>query len=880
MASTEVQYSNSEYAARKNTESNYTCSICNRNFQEPKLLPCFHTFCKIPCLERLVVQGPEGQSLTCPTCQYKIPLPDNGVAGLQTNFQVEIALKGKQTLKRGRKTDCENCKKMPAYKYCQQCKKFMCEKCIDTHQMWGDFSGHKLLDVDSVKTNPSKSTSFLKCDDHPSQEAKLYCETCSELICNQCTILSHRGHNYSLSSAVFFKHKQELVSCLKPVKENLDKAQQALGAFDSLAREINEQRATIEADIHREVDQIQQQLDERRVELVASLDSYTQQKLRQIEMHREHVKKTCAKMSSCLEYAEAGLETGSEGEVLKMKGPVLKRIEEIAIEFDPDTIPPKTKADIHWMPNNQASQACKEFGDVVCDSIDNEMIYDNLDFEVSSNTAYQVVSIGDKPRQGSITEKSTDKCYRVASSNYYHVPVGSGGNLKRQSNISENPRDEKASNPTYSVPVPPKRRQGSLREKPTGNRSNFAVAPNVAYQVPVPSRDSTKKHGSISEKPSGERASSSVKKVPVPPRRHHSLPVEDQSVCTAASSPVYQVPTVNRGSIKGCTSSNERPTDISSHYATPKNAAYSVPTGIGSLRRGGSISETPADSSHSKALPSPTSEILRKPVRVLKDLNQPFGVTTNNSSDIIVVDSGKHRVFVIDSDGEEIFFGKQGTKKGQFKKPCGVAADHVENIYVVDSNNHRIQKFSPEGKCITFVGGLGNGRLQFAHPIGICFNETNHLLYVCDQANNRIQVLSTNLTFMRSFGTPGDGDGELNYPKHIAFDQSNNLYVTDCGNNRVQVFTTDGQFVRAFSNKADGLTLEKPFAIAVDSNNTVYVSELSKHCVNIFTSLGEYISTFGGNGSEEGLFRDIGCLCVFGTSLIVADSSNNRLQMF
>ena len=52
------------------------------------------------------------------------------------------------------------------------------------------------------------------------------------------------------------------------------------------------------------------------------------------------------KISSCLEYTEAGLETGTEGEVLRMKSPVLKRIEELTAEFDPNAIQPKTEADI------------------------------------------------------------------------------------------------------------------------------------------------------------------------------------------------------------------------------------------------------------------------------------------------------------------------------------------------------------------------------------------------------------------------------------------------------------------------------------------------------------------------------------------------------
>ena len=87
----------------KKIDSKLECSICLKKFKEPKLLPCFHTFCK-PCLERLVVQGPEGQSLTCPNCEQEVNLPENGVAGLQTDCQAERRLEIKELVETAEKT--------------------------------------------------------------------------------------------------------------------------------------------------------------------------------------------------------------------------------------------------------------------------------------------------------------------------------------------------------------------------------------------------------------------------------------------------------------------------------------------------------------------------------------------------------------------------------------------------------------------------------------------------------------------------------------------------------------------------------------------------------------------------------------------------------
>ena len=273
---------------------------------------------------------------------------------------------------------------------------------------------------------------------------------------------------------------------------------------------------------------------------------------------------------------------------------------------------------------------------------------------------------------------------------------------------------------------------------------------------------------------------------------------------------------------------------------------------------------------------------LRKPIRVVRGLNEPRDTATNSKGQIVVVEQKGNCISVLTPEGEKIrTFGTKGSEEGQLNYPCGIAVDRDDNIYVVDDNNHRIQKFTPTGKFIAAVGNQGSNHLQFEYPVGICFNQRNNNLYVCDQCNHRIQVLATDLTFVRCFGSKGSGNGQFQNPVYAAFDDANNLYVTDFNNHRVQVFTADGQFLRAFANKANGEQLKYPLGIAIDSSNTVYVSELDRNCVCVFTSQGEYITSFGTKGAEEGQFSKVYCLRVDqNDSIIVSDINNGRLQIF
>ena len=740
--------------AVKKIDSKLECSICLDNFKQPKLLPCFHIFCKSPCLERLVIQDSEGESLHCPTCRHLVHLPDNGVAGLQTDFHIEHLFEIRESLnkaKESQKTSCEKCKKFPATGFCRDCRKFVCDKCTEIHHMWEELAGHKILGLNEVLADATKvlppKKQVPRCKKHSSKKLKIYCNTCSEFICSDCTIGLHKDHNYELVLDVFPKHKEDIVSSLKPVRENLNRVNTALRAFDTRAKEINDQRETVEADINREIDRQHQILDQRRIQLVGSLDMLTQQNLKGLATQRDHVEVLHAKMSSCLEYAEGGLETGTEGEVLAMKAPVLERIEQITAEFDPATIQPQTEADFELVTDGleQASQACREFGEVVSGHVSVENSY----------------ATGNGTKYATIGEQATVEVHAM-----------------------------------------------TRRNKKCDERLNI-----TAELVHTKSRATIKCE---------VKQENGQHKITFQPARRgkHNLHIR-----------------INEKHIRG----------------SPYPIAIT---------------------------PSPQS--LRKPVRVVRGLNTPYGITTNSKGQIVVAERSGNCISVLTPEGEKMrTFGTKGSGEGQLNVPCGIAVDRNDNIYAVDKNNHRIQKFTPTGKFVAAVGNRGRNHLQFKYPVGICFNQRNNNLYVCDQLNHRIQVLTTDLTFVRCFGSQGSGNGQFQNPLNVAFDNANNLYVTDYFNHRVQVFSAEGEFLRAFTNKANGEQLQDPHAIALDSSNTVYVSELKRVCVSVFTPQGEYITSFGTKGAKEGQLNGVYCLSVDqNDSIIVSDYSNGRLQIF
>ena len=272
--------------------------------------------------------------------------------------------------------------------------------------------------------------------------------------------------------------------------------------------------------------------------------------------------------------------------------------------------------------------------------------------------------------------------------------------------------------------------------------------------------------------------------------------------------------------------------------------------------------------------PDPTQ--LGSPVRVVKQLNRPYGIALNSCGEMIVSEYVDHQVSVFDVGGRKIrTFGFRGDRPEQMISPAGLAVDDMDNIYV--SSKHKLQKFTSSGELIKCIGRRGSKEAEFADPRGVTIH--NNQVYVCDRLNHRIQVFDMGLNYIRSIGSCGRGRGELDRPYDIAFDTAGKMYVVEWGNDRVQVMDSSGQFIRMFGQEGEG-KLSGPTALHI-ADKYVYVSDISNHQITVYETSGQYVTSFRRCGEGEGEFRFPCCItsCVSGC-IYVCDRYNNRVQVF
>ena len=245
---------------------------------------------------KLVVRDQQGQLiLTCPTCRQATPVPANGVAGLQSAFQVNHLL-----------------------------------EILEEHKKAKDTAANQ-EGAKSVVTRPKPPRKVIaNCFEHTDKERELYCETCGDLICIKCAIKGgkHHNHNHYLLDEAFERYMGEIAPSLEPLEGKLVAVKEALARLDKHCGEISDHRVAIEANIHDTTRRLHETLDVRKTKLIGQLHKMTQRKLKDLAVQRDQMETILAQLSSCLNFVRESLKTSNQGEVLMMKINIVNQVKE------------------------------------------------------------------------------------------------------------------------------------------------------------------------------------------------------------------------------------------------------------------------------------------------------------------------------------------------------------------------------------------------------------------------------------------------------------------------------------------------------------------------------------------------------------------------
>ena len=522
----------------------------------------------------------------------------------------------------------------------------------------------------------------------------------------------------------------------------------AVESLDARCATIIEQKTAVVAEISSAITQLQQALEVRKTELVSDAELVTRHKLKKLAAQRDEMELKIAQLKSCHDFVEESRRMCRQGEILRMKSPLVKQIDDLTGSFKPEILALPEQADLKLAHNlHEVMKICQQFGKVYCHPVCPEKSRtsgEGIRFAMRGQVA--VLSVEAFDSEGSACCKPVDNltCELVTSDSSHHQVRGT---VKK--------RDKNTYDITYQPEHLGKHQLHILVEGCPILNSPFTVTVLPNFTAPTNIiRDLSKPWG-IAVSEGGE--------IVVSERDGNSVSIisangEKKSIGTSGSAPgQFNYPEgvsidVKGGGIVVCDLSNYR---IQQFSPTGKHLKTVGTKGNGPLQ-----------------------------------FNQPVGIAVHpHTHKVYVADTDNHRIQVLNSDlTYSSNFGSHGSSNGEFNEPYDISTDSAGNVYVVDSNNHRIQVFSSDGQYLRQFGREGEGEGELNEPTGIAI-DCHNVAYVTDWGSHRISIFTTDGEFIKAFGCRGNGPVEFDGLFGIGLDKNGTVYVCDTNNGRIQIFT-------------------------------------------------------------------------------------------
>ena len=229
------------------------------------------------------------------------------------------------------KLECDNCESGdPPVNRCNTCCHFLCEFCTQAHRRGRGTSSHGVVSIDEAKKMGSVAvTKPSLCNEHDGELLKLFCETCEEAICRDCTIVKHREHHYTFVKDAFAKNKKIMVEILSKTKGQARSLKKAIDGVSEMRRSVDLNADQTVQEVRNCFLKLSARLNARCEELIHDVEEIKKVKQKSLEIQQEELEAALGSVQSSVEFTEKALENGNEVEILNMRKQISSRLEKL-----------------------------------------------------------------------------------------------------------------------------------------------------------------------------------------------------------------------------------------------------------------------------------------------------------------------------------------------------------------------------------------------------------------------------------------------------------------------------------------------------------------------------------------------------------------------
>ena len=179
-----------------------TCNFCRGVFRNPKMLPCFHSFC-FDCLKELQRQTKLFEKLRCPACHYGIHLVDViALQSLPSPYFISCLQKVLDCGQEELELTCSSCDRHTlATSFCFDCKCLVCQDCIQIHEQMKAMRCHRIIELEDIHSQDMRELvrEMRTCSQkaHHSEPMAFFCHDCGQCVCEKCQTGVHQLHRLS-----------------------------------------------------------------------------------------------------------------------------------------------------------------------------------------------------------------------------------------------------------------------------------------------------------------------------------------------------------------------------------------------------------------------------------------------------------------------------------------------------------------------------------------------------------------------------------------------------------------------------------------------------------------------------------------------------------
>ena len=341
-----------------NLKKEAECPLCLDTVNNPKTLPCIHSFC-LQCLDKHAIFARRQLQATikCPACQTSFQIPEgDSFKNFPTSYHLNrlvdvLALKdgGAQAQK------CCSCdENNTASSYCFVCQIFLCTVCFEAHQRLKTTRGHRNVVIEKLQVQDVHEFIHrpVMCSQqyHENQPLEFYCEECKVLICQKCCIVSHNRHTITDTQKAAQVQKMQMKDALEKVKAETVIYENEIRKQTELMDKTKNEILSAEKKMTDAVEERIRELREHERVMKAKFAEIYEAQQKHHATQIEKFEFILTQLKSCLERSESALERNVIAEILQTNQIIVGRCEELLNATKPDIyIPPH----VHYIVENQ-----------------------------------------------------------------------------------------------------------------------------------------------------------------------------------------------------------------------------------------------------------------------------------------------------------------------------------------------------------------------------------------------------------------------------------------------------------------------------------------------------------------------------------------------